>query len=167
MWRFIYRADAGLLNEMLGTNIAWLATEKTALICVAVVTSWAHVASSFILLMAGFRNVSDDLIEASMLDGAGPISRTLHIMIPIASPQIFYVLFLNIITAFKTFGQIKLLTNGAPGGSTTTLMFEVYHKAMISGQYESACCTAIILFIIIFLTTRIQFLFEKKMVHYE
>lgn len=167
MWRFIYRADAGLLNELLGTDIAWLATEKTALLCVAVVTSWTHIASSFILLLAGFRNVSDDLIEASMLDGAGPIARTINIMIPIASPQIFYVLFLNIITAFKTFGQIKLLTNGAPGGSTTTLMFEVYHKAMISGQFESACCTAIVLFLIIFLTTRIQFLFEKKMVHYQ
>lgn len=167
MWQFIYRADAGLLNEFLGTDIAWLATERTALTCVAVVTTWTHIASSFIFLLAGFRNVSDDLIEASMLDGAGPIVRAVKIMIPMASPQIFFVLFLNIVRAFKTFNQIKLLTQGAPGGSTTTLMFEVYHKSMISGQFESACCTAIVMFIIIFLTTRIQFLFEKKMVHYQ
>ena len=167
IWRFIFRPDAGFLNELIGTDIAWLAEKETALLCVAIVTSWTHVASSYIFLLAGFRNVSEDLLEAASLDGANSFVKAVRIMIPMASPQIFFVLFLNITTAFKTFGQIKLLTGGAPGGSTVTLMFEVFHKAMVSGQFEAACCVALVLFLVIFLTTRIQFLFEKKFVHYQ
>lgn len=167
VWLFIFRMDGGLLNGLLGTHIAWLADEKTALICVALVTSWTHIPSSFILLLAGFRNVPNELIEASTLDGANAITRILKVKLPLASPQIFYVFFVNIITALRTFTQINLLTAGGPGGSTTTLMYEVYYNANTGGLFELACCDAFVMFIVIFTATRIQFLFENKMVHYQ
>ncbi len=167
VWIFIYRKDGGLLNHALGTDISWLRDPKTALLAVAVVTAWAHVASSYIYLLVGFRNVSDDLVEAARIDGANAWVRTWKIMLPMASPQIFFVLFLNIVNAFKAFAQIKLLTNGGPGNTTNILIFEIYNRAMKNGQFEYASCLAIILFVIIFVVTRIQFLFEKRMVHYQ
>ena len=166
IWVFIYRQHAGLLNQMLDTNISWLKDPDTALIAVAVVTAWSHVASNYLYLLVGFRNVSDDLIEAARIDGAGWWTRTIKIMIPIASPQIFFVFFLNIIWSLKTITQIKLLTGGGPAGATTTLMYSIYDKAMLRGQFEYACCEAVILFVIIFVATRIQFFFENKLVHY-
>lgn len=167
IWLFIYREHGGLLNQLLGTSTAWIKSTETALVAVAVSAAWGHVAGRFLVLLAGFRNVSNDLIEASMIDGAGWWARTFKIMIPMASPQIFYVLFTSIIGAFKTFSQIKLLTGGGPVGSTTTLMVSIYEKASINGQIQSACCLSLILFVIIFIATRIQFLFEKKMVFYQ
>lgn len=167
MWRFIYRGDAGLLNSLLGTDRAWLNSPDTAMVALAVVVSWGHIASCFLYLLVGFRNVSEDLIEAATIDGAGKWTRAVKIMIPIASPQLFFVLFTSIISAFKTFTQIKLLTYGGPAGSTTTLMYEVYDRAMNRGQMEAACCYALVLFVVIFIATRIQFLFEKKLVHYQ
>lgn len=166
-WRFILRTDGGLLNTLLGTEINWLVDERTALWVVAAVTAWTHVASSYLFLLAGFRGVSEDVQEAAIVDGANAFTRAVKIVIPMASPQIFFVLFLNIITALKTFTQVKLLTAGGPAGSTTTLMYEVYVRAIENGEYEYACCHAIVLFLLIFLATRIQFLFEKKMVHYQ
>lgn len=167
IWKFMYRKEGGIVNMLLGTDLAWLQNSSTALIAVAVVTAWSQIALSFILLLAGFRNVSDDLLEAATLDGAGPITKALRIKIPIASPQIFYVIFLKIISSFKAFGQIKMLTEGGPAGATTTLMYKVYERGTVSGYFEMACCYSIILFFIIFLMTRIQFLFEKKLVHYD
>lgn len=167
IWKFMYRKEGGIVNMLLGTDLAWLQNSSTALIAVAVVTAWSQIALSFILLLAGFRNVSDDLLEAATLDGAGPITKALRIKIPIASPQIFYVIFLKIISSFKAFGQIKMLTEGGPAGATTTLMYKVYERGTVSGYFEIACCYSIILFFIIFLMTRIQFLFEKKLVHYD
>ncbi len=167
VWLFVFRLDGGLLNGLLGTNIAWLADEKTALICVALVTSWTHIPSSFVLLLAGFRNVPNELLEAATLDGANAITKIFKVKLPLASPQIFYVLFVNIITALRTFTQINLLTAGGPGGSTTTLMYEVYYNANTGGLFELACCDAFVMFIVIFVATRIQFLFEDKMVHYQ
>mgnify|MGYP002529390344 CR=1 FL=1 len=167
IWKFILRKEGGILNLLLGTDIAWLLDSRTALGAVAVVTAWSQIAGSFILLLAGFRNVSEELLEAATLDGAGSFTKALKIKIPIASPQIFYVIFLKIITAFKAFGQIRLLTAGGPVGSSTTLMYKVYERGTASGYFELACCYSVILFIIIFTATRIQFLMEKKFVHYQ
>ncbi len=88
IWIFIYRQNGGLLNQVLGTNISWLRDPKTALFAVAIVTAWAHVASSYIFLLVGFRNVPEELIEAARIDGANAMVRTWKIMIPMASPQI-------------------------------------------------------------------------------
>ncbi len=167
IWGFILRKEGGVLNQILGTNIAWLQDTRSALFAVAIVTTWTHMASSFILLLAGFKNVSEELLEAATLDGASSFTKITRIKIPLASAQIFFVLFLNIITSFKTVGQIKLLTAGGPAGSTTTLMYQVYERGSESGFFELACCYSVILFIVVFLTTRIQFLFEKKFVYYQ
>ena len=167
IWKFIYRKEGGILNTILGLDTAWLLEADTALIAVAVVTAWSQIASSFLLLLAGFRNVPDELLEAATLDGAGAWTKALKIKIPIASPQIFYVIFLKIVTAFKAFGQIRLLTAGGPVGNTTTLMYKVYERGTVGGYFEIACCYSIILFLIIFIVTRIQFMLEKRFVHYQ
>ena len=163
---FIFKGENGLLNQIIGGDTAWLRESETAMICLALITSWGHIAGSYIYLMVGFRNVSEDLIEAATIDGAGWWTRTFKIMIPMASPQIFYVLFTRIIGAFKTFTQIKLLTSGGPAGATTTLIWSVYDKYN-GGQIAISCCYALVLFVIIFIATRIQFAFEKKMVFYQ
>lgn len=157
----------GFINSVLGTRWYWLLEPKTAMLCVAIVTSWSHVAGSYLYLLAGFRNVSDELLEAATLDGANGFVKATKIMVPIASPQIFFVLFLSLVTAFKTFTQIKLLTGGGPNYATTTITTEIYSKAMNTGMFEIACCYSVILFVIIFLVTRIQFFFEKKFVFYQ
>lgn len=166
VWKFIFNSEGGLLNGWLGTNINWLTNTDTALWMVAIVTSWCHMAHTYLLLLAGFRGVSEDVQEAAIVDGAGGFTRAVRIMIPMASPQIFYVVFLNILMALKTFTQINLMTAGGPAGATTTLMYGIYMR-ILKGEYEYGCCLSIIMFLVIFLFTRIQFLFEKKTVHYE
>lgn len=167
IWLFIYRQDAGVLNGILGTGTAWLRDAATALPAVAVVTAWMHIGTSFIFLLVGFRNVPDELLEAATIDGANAFTKSVKIILPIASPQIFFVLFLNITSAFKSFAQIKLLTQGGPANATKTLIYEVYSQAMINGRFETACVYALALFLVIFLTTRIQFILEKWLVHYQ
>lgn len=167
IWRFVFRQNGGILNSVLGTNVAWLSDTGIVLLIVAVVSSWGHIATNYLYLLVGFRNVSDDLIEASKIDGAGWWTRTMKIMIPMASPQIFYVLFLNIIWSFKVFAQIKLLTGGGPANATNTLIVSIYNRGVVAGQFEYACCEAITLFLFIFVATRIQFAAEKKFVHYQ
>ena len=167
MWKFIFQGNGGLLNTMTGIDINWLYDTRTAMIVLSIVTSWTHVGTTFLLLLAGFRGVSKDLIEASIVDGANRFQRAIKVMIPMASPQIFYVIFTNIISAIKAFAQIKLLTNGGPADSTRTIMYEIYRSGSMMGQYEYACCASIVLFLVIFLVTRIQFAVEDKLVHYQ
>lgn len=122
VWRFILNSEGGLLNTWLGTEIDWLNSPSVAIWMVAIVTSWCHLGHSYLFLLAGFRGVSEDVQEAAIVDGANKITRALRIMIPMASPQIFFVVFTNIISSLKTFTQINLLTNGGPAGSTSTFI---------------------------------------------
>ena len=163
---FILRKEGGVLNSLLGTDYAWLRDPTMALESVAFVTIWLSIGSTFIFLLVGFRNVPIDLIESSTLDGAGPFRRAIKIMIPLASPQIFFVIFLNITASFRAFGQIKLLTSGGPGGATTTLIYGMYENAFLNGRYETAYVQALTLFVIIFIVTRIQTALEEKVVFY-
>ena len=79
----------------------------------------------------------------------------------------FFVLLLNINSSFKSFAQIKLLTGGGPANQTKTLIYYIYENAIINGRFETACVQALFLFVMIFLLTRIQFMLEKKVVHYQ
>ena len=165
---FIFRQQNGVLNNLLGgTQIGWLTEMPYALAAVCTMTVWINVGVSFIFLLVGFRNVPEDLLEAALIDGAGPLRRIKDVIIPMASPQIFFVLFLNIINAFKSFAQIRLLTAGGPGNATKTLIYYIYENAILNGRLETACVQAMVLFVIIFLFTRLQMLAEKKVVHYQ
>lgn len=163
---FIMRKDTGVLNRLLGTNIAWLQDTQWALISVALVTVWLSIGSSFIFLLVGFRNVPEELLESARLDGANVFRRAINVLIPVASPQIFFVVFLNITNSFKAFGQIKLLTDGGPNNATNTLIYSMYQNAILNGRYETACVQAIILFLVIFIITRIQNAMEERTVFY-
>jgi len=161
IFSFMFSSN-GILNHMLGTNIRWLTDVNVALKSVAGVTIWASLGVSFIFLMTGFRGVPDELIESSTIDGATKLQKIRHILIPVASPQIFFVIFLNIANSFKAFAQIRLLTSGGPAESTTTLIYALYEMAFFNNRFESACVLSLFLFLIIFFFTKIQFMFEKK-----
>ena len=109
----------------------------------------------------------EDLLESARIDGAGRLTRIFKIMFPIASPQIFFVVFLNITGSFKAFGEIRLLTGGGPAKATTTLVYAIYEQAMKNVRFETACVYSICLFLVIFLVTRIQLLVEKRVVFYD
>jgi sn-glycerol 3-phosphate transport system permease protein len=163
---FVFKKN-GLLNMIIGGDTAWLTTVGTAIYAVAFATVWLSIGASFIFLLVGFRAVEVELLESATIDGAGKLRKIFSIMIPIASPQIFFVIFLNITNSFKAFGQIKLLTGGGPANSTETLIYSIYKEAIMNGRFETACALSLILFLVIFVVTRIQMFFEKKTVHYQ
>lgn len=165
---FIFRQKNGLLNSLLGNlEIAWTTEMPYAFWAVAIMSIWMHVGVSFIFLLVGFRNVPQELLESAVIDGAGGLRRTFYITIPVASPQIFFVLFLNIGNSFRSFAQIKLLTGGGPANNTKNLIYYIYENAIINGRFETACVQAIFLFGLILIVTGIQFALEKRMVHYQ
>lgn len=157
----------GIVNRLLGISVDWFSNVGTSLVAVALVTIWSHTGSSFIYLLVGFRNVPTELNESALIDGAGWFTRMFRITIPLASPQIFFVVFLNILNSFKAFSFFKLLTGTGVGGSTDVVIYEVYKQAFIHNRYETSFVYATILFILIFLFTRIQFIVEKKVVFYQ
>ncbi|MDR2748257.1 MAG: sugar ABC transporter permease [Treponema sp.] len=158
---------SGLINHLLGANIRWLLDARYALGGVAAVTVWLNVGTGFIFLLTGFRNVSGELLESARIDGAGPLGQFFRITVPLASPQIFFVTFLNIVASFQAFAQIRLLTQGGPNYSTNVLVYSIYQAAIRDTRYESAFAQSMVLFAIILIISIAQFRTEGRMVHYQ
>jgi len=168
IWSMIMRpGKSGILNHILGTDIRWLLDAKYALFSVAVVTVWLNIGISFIFLLTGFRNVPEEIIESARIDGAGYLRRLFNIVTPIASPQIFFVIFLNIIISFQAFAQIRLLTQGGPSYTTNVLVYSIYMSGIRESRFETAFTQSIVLFVIILILTLLQFRAEKRMVYYQ
>lgn len=161
----IYKAE-GLLNAIIGGETNWLLQENTAIWAVGLASIWCALGSSFLFLLVGFRNVPLDLLESSRVDGANGLQRIWKIMLPCASPQIFFVVFLNINSSFKSFAMIRQLTGGGPNNSTMVLPYEIYTQTMQHGRFETACAEAMMLCLIIVIFQRIQFRLEHKLVVY-
>ena len=167
IWTMIFHPTNGILNHVLGTQIGWLTDSKFALISVTMVTVWLNIGLNFIFLLTGLRNIPTELIESASIDGASYLTKVKKIIIPMVSPQMFLVVFMNLINAFQAFGQIMLITQSGPGDSTNVLVHSIYREAFFNGRFEMACAQALILFVIMMIVTLLQFKFEKKGVHYQ
>ena len=120
-----------------------------------------------LLILAGLQNVPSELMEVASIDGAGPMTKFWKITIPLASPQIFFVLIMNLTGALRIYESILVLTNGGPGDSSRSLVMLIAEKGFKSFNYGEASAISMLLFLMIAVITAVQFLGSKKWVFYE
>ena len=166
IWMLLFHPSIGIINYVLKVQIGWLTDEKFAIFSVALVTVWLNVGLNFIFILTGLKNIPDELSESAQIDGAKSGRKFFRLTLPLISPTLFFVFFINMINSFQSFGQIKLLTQGGPANSTNVIVHEIYREAFFNNRFERACAESIILFFIILIITLIQLKFEKKGVYY-
>lgn len=105
-------------------------------------------------------------LRAASVDGASGVQQFFSLTLPGLSPIMFYTLVVNIIGAFQSFGQVKLLTQGGPGESTNLIVYSIYRDAFFNYRFGSAAAQSVILFLIIMALTLVMFKVEKKGVKY-
>lgn len=166
IFQIMLHPSVGIVNKLLGLNINWLNDPKTALYCVAILTAWLNSGINFLYFSAGLGNIDDTIYERASVDGASGIQQFFSLTLPRLSPIMFYTLVVNIIQAFQSFGQIKILTEGGPNESTNVIVYSIYRDAFFNYRFGSAAAQSVILFIIIMLITLVMFRMEKKGVTY-
>ncbi|MCE5343593.1 MAG: sugar ABC transporter permease [Eubacteriales bacterium] len=166
VWALIYNPVIGVANFLLGTNINWLADDHYAMVSVAVVTVWLEIGSNFIFLLTALRGVPEELVESARIDGANGWKEFFHITLPMISPTLFFVIFMDVMSSFQAFGQIRILTQGGPGIATRVLVYDIYLEAFMNYRFGSACAESLILFAMMLAITMFQFRFENRGVHY-
>lgn len=170
-WMFLFHPTIGWLNQFLKffnmEPIGWLTDPDWALISVAITTIWMNIGFTFLILLGGLQSIDSYLYESAEIDGAGYFYKLRRITIPMLSPTLFFVITVSLINAFQTFGQIDMLTRGGPQNETNLIVYTIYQEAFMNYQYGSGSALAIILFIIIFLLTLLQFKLGERRVHYQ
>lgn len=166
IFKIILNPTIGILNKLTGLDINWINDPKYALICVAVLTAWLNSGINFLYFSAGLGNIDDTIYERASVDGASAVQKFFRLTLPGLSPIMFYTLVVNIIQAFQSFGQVKILTQGGPGESTNLIVYSIYRDAFFNYKFGSAAAQSVVLFIIIMLLTLVMFRVEKKGVKY-
>ena len=166
IFQIMLHPAVGIVNKLLNLDINWLNDPKTALWCVAILTAWLNSGINFLYFSAGLRNIDETIYERASVDGASGIQQFFSLTLPGLSPIMFYTLVVNIIQAFQSFGQIKILTEGGPNEGTNVIVYSIYRDAFFNYRFGSAAAQSVILFLIVMVITLIMFRMEKKGVKY-
>ena len=167
IFKVMFHPSVGIVNKLLGLSINWLSDPAWALYCVAGLTAWLNSGINFLYFSAGLNAIDNTLYERASSDGANGFQQFLHITLPGLSPIIFYTLVVNVILAFQSFGQVRILTEGGPGESTNLIVYSIYRDAFFNYRFGSAAAQSVVLFLIIMAMTLMLFRWERKKVHYQ
>lgn len=166
VFKIMLNPTVGIINKLLHLDINWINDPKYALVCVALLTAWLNSGINFLYFSAGLSNIDETIYERASVDGANEWQKFKRLTLPGLSPIMFYTLIVNIIQAFQSFGQVKILTQGGPGESTNLIVYSIYRDAFFNFRFGSAAAQSVLLFIIIMALTLIMFRLEKKGVNY-
>lgn len=118
LWGFVYNADFGLVNAVLGVDQVWLGDERTALLAVCVVSGWVYAGFYMAIFYAAFAQIPSDVVEAARLDGAGELTIFGRIRVPMIRNAIEVCVLLCVTGGFQTFDLFYVLTGGGPYNAT-------------------------------------------------
>ncbi|WP_152397104.1 carbohydrate ABC transporter permease [Paenibacillus guangzhouensis] len=173
VWKWLYNGDYGFINYILSffhiQGPTWLSDPKFALYAVIVVAVWMAIGNNMIILLSGLQGISSSYYEAAELDGAGPFYKFFNITLPLLTPTIFFVMVMQLISAFQMFDLIFMMIGDKSIAieSAQTVVFIFYKYAFLDNAKGYASTIAIVLLVVILIITAIQMRLQKKWVHYE
>ena len=169
IFQVLFNPAAGVLNGLLSYahlgKVSWLTDPDIALWSVSGATVWMQLGYNLLILSAGLGALDEDVLEAARLDGANGIRLNRSIVLPLITPQLFFLVVTGTIHALQSFGQIRILTVGGPERRTTTLVYSIYDQAFANNNsnFGYASAQAMVLLVIVLAITAIQFgILERK-----
>jgi sn-glycerol 3-phosphate transport system permease protein len=171
MWLVLFNPSIGILTRILPFDVlknpGVLNSPTWALVAVSITSLWANLGFTFIVVTAGLQSIPDELYESAELDGAGGWRRFTDVTLPMLSPTLLFATVVLTIGAFQAYGQMDILTEGGPGDSTRTLVYSIYGKSStIAGNPGLQAATAILLFVVLFVLSLVQFSALERRAHY-
>ena len=153
LWEWMYNADYGVLNYLLGTRINWLGSPAWALHAAILMDVWKATPFVALLLLAGLQTIPRDLYHAAALDGAGAWTTFRRITLPLLAPLMLVVLIFRTIDAFRVFDAIYVLTGGGPANSTETLSIYAYKTLFQTLEFGYGSALAVSVLAVVALLT--------------
>ena len=122
MWRTIFESPQGFVNQILGGDTVWLGSEPQALIVIIIADVWKTAPFMALLILAGLQVIPSDIYEAAKVDGATAWQRFRKITLPLLTPAILVALIFRTLDALRIFDLPYVLTKGANGTTTLSLI---------------------------------------------
>ena len=165
-WSFMLMKN-GPVNQFINAlgidfNKSWTGDSTMAMWAIILVSVWRNMGYYMVIYLAALQGVPAELYEAATIDGAGRWKQFRHVTLPQLRPTTFFASIMMIISCFKIYDVVAIMTDGGPGRSTKMLVTYIYTEAFNNFNFGIASAIAMVLLVIVLLVTVIQFSMEKK-----
>jgi multiple sugar transport system permease protein len=170
IWMVVLQPSYGPITEMLKAigienTPKWLSDLHWALPSLSGMVVWQNLGYDIIIILAALQTVPFELYESADMDGANWFVKIRKITLPMITPTIFFLIIYETMETFRIFDQISVLTDGGPGDATQVLVYYLYKQAFRNSHINYGAAITVVLFIIVFIITLVQWLGRKKWVH--
>ncbi len=175
-WNFLLMRN-GPVNQILNSlgftmRKSWTSSKDLAIWAIIIVSVWRNAGYYMVMYLAGLQGVPGELYEAATMDGANAWQKFSKVTLPMLTPTTFFCSIMTVISCFKIYDVVAIMTQGGPGRSTKMLVTYIFELSFggegiaTSAEYGVASAVSMVLLAIVLLVTAIQFRGEKKWVNY-
>jgi multiple sugar transport system permease protein len=166
IFAFMYTPETGLITNAFGwvglTAPNFFGTTSGAWFAVVLLTVWWTFGFNFILYTAAIQEISEEVYEAALLDGAGPWQQIRQITIPLLRPTMGLVLILQVLSSLKVFDQIYILLAGGPAYSTRPVIQYIFDTGFSAYRGGYAAAATMVYFVVLVLVSAGWFLVRRR-----
>lgn len=163
IWQVLFHYN-GAVNDMLAVfgveKIDWMKSEYS-IIVVVILFLWKNLGYNMILFMAALASIPKDILEVARLESATPLQTFFHIKLRYLSSTIMFVTIMSLISSFKIFREIYLLTTDYPYDSIYMLQHYMNNKFR-NLDYQTLSAAAILMSLVMIVIIGILFLVENR-----
>ena len=159
IWSFVFYH---LLPALTGVEL-WMGDPAKAPWLLVMVQVWREAGYMMVIYLAGLQTISTDVLEAALIDGASWRQRLRHILLPLLVPAFTVTLFLSLSNSLKSFDLVYAMV-GPSGYATGTvpIVMDIFFDAFAKKLAGLATAKAMLLFVVIAVTTGIQLTLMKR-----
>lgn len=158
VWLKLFSNVLPEINEIFGTKINFqlFGNSSTVLGGLLIANNWQWVGYWMLIYLAGLQSVPAELHEAAKVDGAGPVKRFLHVTVPMLAPAITICVVGITTGSLKVYDLLVNSTNGGPGRSSTSVIYQTYTTAINGRQYGYGSAMTVTLVVALLLVALVQ-----------
>ncbi len=166
-WRYLLDPQNGVLNNLLDgigitQNFPWTVDVPWAWISLVGVTVWWVAGFNMVIILAGLKGINAELYDAAAVDGAGAVRTFWSVTLPGLRPVMAFVTTTTILSSANMFGQSYLLTKGAPGHATRTVIMYIADEGLSQNQMGAASAMSYVLFVVLAVISILNFRLQSR-----
>jgi multiple sugar transport system permease protein len=156
-WQYAFSLDSGFVNSWFGLgDFDWFGQFWSSFVVICFSEIWKTTPFISLLLLAGLAQVPEDMQEAAKVDGATAWQRLWKVTIPNMKGAILVAVLFRTLDAFRIFDNVFVMTAGANGTETLSLL--VYRQIINRVEMGLGSAISVLLFLSVLL---IAFSFVK------
>jgi multiple sugar transport system permease protein len=150
-WKYAWTPGKGYFAALLPTGTAPLTDQAGSVVVIILAEVWKTTPFMALLLLTGLVLVPEDLLKAAAMDGAGPWQRLIRVILPMMKPAIVAAVLFRTLDAFRIFDCIYILTRGANGTQSVSILG--YDNLFVGFNLGIGSAISVLIFIVVAIFT--------------